>query len=116
MLYYINTVELYFKEIFMKVNYEVKDNALNVGLDSNEDGQNSVSLKVNLSEALGEAFQKGTAVEGAKVVEVKFELTKLKVVLDTDKDDENLLELEIDLAEAFDEVSSAVSKDDSAEA
>lgn len=94
-----------------KVNFEVKDAALNVGVDVNEDGQNSVNLKVFLSEALEEAFKKEAAVDGVKVAEVKFELTKLKIILDTDKDGEKLMELEVDLAETFDEASGAFKKD-----
>lgn len=94
-----------------KVTYEVKDAALNVGLDLNEDGEKSVDLKVHLGEALEEAFKKGTAVEGVKVVDFKFELTKLKITLDTDQDGEKLVELSIDLAEAFDEGTTAFKKE-----
>ncbi|MHA1166584.1 MAG: hypothetical protein ACTSRU_02100 [Candidatus Hodarchaeales archaeon] len=94
-----------------KVDLKVEDGSFNVGVDTNEDGQEAVKLKVNLSEALGEAMKNGVAIEGAKVVEVKFELTKLVVKLDTDKDGEELLSLEVDLAEAVDEASGIFKKD-----
>lgn len=93
-----------------KLNYEVKEGVLHMGADSNEDGENSISLKLHLNEAIQEAFKKGEAVEGVKVVGFKFELTKLKLQLDTDKDGENLLELEIDLAESFDEIQDLIAK------
>ena len=88
-----------------KVDHSFKEGKYELAVDLNEDGEKSLDVKVSLNEALEEAFKRGDEVEGAKVVSVKFELTKLKVVLDTDKDGENVLELSIDLAEAFDEVS-----------
>lgn len=93
-----------------KLNQEIKDGKLHVGVDSNEDGENSLALKLNLSEAIQEAIAKGEAVEGVKVVDFKFELTKLVIKLDTDKDGEEVIELVVDLAESFDEISSKVSK------
>ena len=86
-----------------KLNYEVKDNALSVGLDANQDGQNSLNLKLQLSEAVQEAFAKGVAVEGVKSASIKFEGSKLVLVVDTDKDGEALLNLEVDLFEAIEE-------------
>lgn len=94
-----------------KVNYAVKDGNLNIGVDSNEDGQNSVTIKLNLTEAIQEAIFRGDAVEGAKVVDFSFQFTKLVLKIDTDRDGEALLELEIDLAEVFDEIQSMGKKD-----
>lgn len=93
-----------------KVSIEFKDNALVAGLDSNQDGEKSIDLKLHLKEALAEAMDKGEAQVDAKVVSVKFELTKLKVMIDTDKDGEPLLELTVDLGDSFDEVSGAIAK------
>lgn len=98
-----------------KLNFEVKDGNLEIGLDSNQDGEKSLKMKLYLSEALGEVMSRGDAVEGAKLVSLKFEFTKLKVQIDTDKDGEPLLELEIDLGEVFDEVQSLFKKDKSGE-
>lgn len=89
---------------------EVKDGALNFGVDSNEDGEQSVSGKLHLAEAIGEALAKGTQIEGAKVVDFKFELTKLVLKIDSDKDGQPLLELTVDLGEAFDEVKGKLAK------
>lgn len=86
-----------------KVNYEIKDGHLILGGDTNEDGQNSVGLKLSLNEAVEEAFKKGEAVEGVKVAQVKFLGTQLQVLVDTDKDGEQLLELTLDIGEILDE-------------
>jgi len=86
--------------------FEVKfeDNKLHLAVDMNQDGDKLMVAKLNLSEAIQEAFKKGEKIEGAKVVGFQFNLTKLVVKIDTDQDGEPLLELEIDLAEALDEV------------
>lgn len=86
-----------------KFDVSVEGDVLVLGLDSNEDGEKVLEAKLHLNEALQEAFKKGDAVEGVKVVDFKFSLTKLTVSIDTDKDGEKLLELTIDLAEAIDE-------------
>lgn len=90
--------------------FGVKDGNLEFGIDSNKDGINVISGKIMLSEAMQEAFSRGTAVEGVKSVSVKFDLTKLKIIVDTDKDGEALLVLEVDLAEAFKEISQKINK------
>lgn len=89
--------------------FGVKDGNLEFGIDSNKDGKNVISGKIMLSEAMQEAFSKGTAVAGVKTVDVKFDLTKLKITVDTDRDGEPLLELEVDLAEAFKEITQKIS-------
>lgn len=94
----------------MKTPVEFKEGALHFGLDSNDDGENSINGKLNLSEAIGEAISKGTQVEGAKVADFKFEGTKLKLKVDSDKDGQSLLELELDLIESFDEIKAATAK------
>lgn len=87
-----------------KLNYKVQDNNLLVGLDTNQDGQNSLELKLNLSEAVKEAFSNGTSLEGVKPAVIKFEGTKLILVVDTDKDGEHLLTLNLDLIETLEEI------------
>lgn len=94
----------------MKPSIEVKEGALIVGIDTNADGQNVADLKLNISEAIGEAFAKGTQIEGAKVVDFKFEGAKLVLKIDSDKDGQSLLDLVVDLGEAYDEVNSALQK------
>ncbi len=94
-----------------KISTEFKDGTLIAGLDLNQDGEKSFDMKIHLNEALEEAIKRGEPIEGAKVVDFKFELTKMILVLDTDKDGEKLLELKIDLAEAFDEGTSLIKKD-----
>ena len=86
-----------------KIDFKIEDNKLKVMGDSNEDGPASLTLELNLTEAVQEAFSKGDAIEGAKVVDVKFTGTQLVVMVDSDKDGEKLLDLTLDLAEALDE-------------
>lgn len=86
-----------------KIKYDIQENNLVIGLDANEDGQNSLEVKLSLSEAIQEAFKKGVAVEGVKSATVKFEGTKLIVVVDSDKDGEALLTLSADLFEGLEE-------------
>jgi hypothetical protein len=94
----------------MKPSIEVKDGALHVGIDTNADGQNVADLKLNISEAIGEAFAKGSEVAGTKVAQFKFEGTKLVLKVDSDKDGQPVLELVVDLGEAYDEVNAALQK------
>lgn len=86
-----------------KVNYKVEGGKLLLGLDSNEDGANSIDLELEINEAIQEAFAKGEEVEGAKSVKVAFTGTTLTVEVDSDKDGEALLLLKVNLAEAIDE-------------
>ena len=92
------------------LDFEVKDGNLILGVDSNKDGENVVSLRLKLSEAVEEAIARGKPIEGVKAVSLEFKGTKLLLKVDTDRDGEQLLEIEIDLGEAFDEISDAVSK------
>lgn len=92
------------------VNQEVKDGNFNLNVDSNEDGNNSLSFKLKLSEAIAEIIAKEESIEGAKVVDFKFELTRLYLRIDTDKDGEEVLELEVDLAETFKEIQALIKK------
>lgn len=93
-----------------KASLEFKDSKLMFGVDTDKDGQKSVEGKLCLNEALGEAFFKGKKVEGAKVVDFRFEMTQMILVVDTDKDGESLLELKINLGESVDEVSQLFKK------
>lgn len=86
-----------------KYNIGVEGETLKVGLDLNEDGQEVVTLKLSLKEAVQEAFTKGGKIEGVKVVDFRFELTQLVLKIDSDQDGETLAEIRIDLAEAIDE-------------
>lgn len=83
--------------------YGIEGGSLNFGIDPNKDGENVLSGKVHLNEAMQEVISKGEAVEGVKVASFKLDLTKLKIIIDSDKDGQPVLELEIDLAEAIDE-------------
>lgn len=94
----------------MKTPIKVENGAVVFGVDSNDDGQQAITGKLNLGEAVGEALAKGAAIEGAKIVDFKFELTKLVLKIDSDKDGQPLLEIAVDLGEAFDEIQAAVQK------
>lgn len=86
-----------------KIKAEFKDNKFKLGVDTNEDGENSIVMNVNLSEALQEIVARGEKVEGAKLVDFEFGLGGMKLKLDTDIDGEELLELEIKFAEIVEE-------------
>lgn len=94
------------------LNVNVEDGKLVLGVDPNKDGQEVVRLRLNLSESVQEAFSRGEAVEGAKVVDFKLSSSGIHLKLDTDKDGEELLELELDFMEAADEVGDLISKKD----
>lgn len=94
-----------------KIDYAFKDGSVEVGVDSNQDGEKALSLNLKMSEAVAEAFSKGTAVEGVKVVDFAFTGSELLLKLDTDKDGEECLSLKLSLAEIADEVMAAVKKD-----
>jgi hypothetical protein len=90
------------------VNFKVEDGSFKLGVDTNKDGQNVVELILKMSEAVAEAFSRGTKLEHVKLVDLGFEGTKLVLKLDTDQDGEQLLELKVDLSELADEIQSAV--------
>ena len=88
-----------------KVNLKIEDNALMIGVDTNEDGENVVDIKLSLNEALQEALKKGEEVkiEDAKKVSFSFGLTGLEIKIDTDQDGEEVASVKINLPEAIDE-------------
>lgn len=86
-----------------KLNISFKENALEFGVDLNNDGQNAIKGKLYLNEALQEIIKRQKAVENARVVSFRFEGTKLILELDTDKNGEKLFELIIDFLETFEE-------------
>jgi len=85
---------------------DVVDGNFEFSVDSNKDGESSLKGKLGFGEAFQEAFKKGEAVPGVKVVDFEFQLTKLVLKLDTDRDGESMFELELDLAEVADEIKS----------
>lgn len=86
-----------------KFNVKVEDGHVQLGVDTNEDGQDVVQAKLSISEAIQEAFQRSEGVAGAELVGFGFEDGMLSIQIDSDKDGENLLELKLDLQEALDE-------------
>lgn len=94
--------------IMGKISQKVEDNKLKVAVDSNEDGEASLALQLNISEGIQEAMRTGTAVEGVKPASIKFNGTKMIVVIDSDKDGESSLELTVDLMESVDEIKDLV--------
>lgn len=84
---------------------KVEGGNIKATLDPNKDGQSVLDLDLSLSEGLQESIQRKESVkiEGAKVVDVEFNYTKLSLVLDTDQDGEKLLKLNLDLTELLDE-------------
>lgn len=85
------------------VNSKFEGEKFSIGLDSDNDGIESIKATVHMNEAVAEAFKRGGKLEGAKVAEVKFEGMTAKVLIDTDKDGEPAFEFEVNLAESFDE-------------
>lgn len=87
-----------------KFDVKVEENKLKLGLDSDEDGINSVSLNIVLDEAVQEAFKKGVAIEGETVVKFSIQPTgELSLKLDTDKDGEPSVELSVNIMEGINE-------------
>jgi len=89
---------------------KIEKGALVFNVDPNKDGESVIKGKLDLGEAVSEAFKREGAIEGVKLVDFRFEVTKLYLKLDTDRDGESVLELEIDLAEAFDEIKDLIDK------
>ena len=98
-----------------KLDFKFKDKKLLIGIDSNEDGENSIDIELFLSEAFSEAMSRDQAIPGAKLVSLSFEDKKMKVVIDTDRDGEPLMIFRLDLAETFEEVVDSFKKDKPAE-
>ena len=93
-----------------KFDFGFEGSELSLSIDLNDDGQESVAVKLDVSEAIQEALQNSKPVEGAKLVDFSFDDSKLKLKIDSDKDGDTVLELSIDLMEAFDEILSAIKK------
>jgi len=88
---------------YKKFDVGFEDNKLNLSLDTNQDGEKLMTLKINLPEAVQEAFKKGEEIEGQKVVNFKMSSKGLELSMDSDKDGEPSIELQVNLMEAVDE-------------
>ena len=100
--------------VMSKASIKFEDGKLVAGLDMNEDGQNSISIKMSMNEALQEgmaALKKGEKKEvtvEAKAVKLVFVDGKIAVSVDTDRDGEELLSVAVDMTESVEEIASAV--------
>lgn len=102
----------------MKGNIKVEENgSVCLGLDTNEDGQNSITGRIFLGEGFNEILakvKKGEAVEPvsieAKSITFSFEGAVLSIGVDTDRDGEKSISLDIDMAEALEEGVAALKK------
>ena len=96
-----------------KGSVKIEEGKIIVGLDVNEDGENSLTLKVNINETISEALHKAKKGEETtidltgKKVELKFGIGGMKLVVDTDQDGEPSIELDLSLMEAFEEAGDA---------
>ena len=82
----------------------VKDGKLGLAYDGNADGENSVTLDIELDEAISEVLKKGEAVEGETVVKFKIDpIEGLTLQIDADKDGEPSVNLKVDIMEAVQE-------------
>lgn len=86
-----------------KIDVDAENKNVSIGYDHNEDGEPSAKLSLNVGEAIQEAIQKGTALEGVQAVSVSFEYPKVYISVDTDRDGEKSIVFEADIAEAIDE-------------
>jgi len=93
-----------------KVNVKVLDGSVNIGFDGNQDGQNSIGLKLNLKEGLEELFAKGEVKVEVKLLTLKIEGTKILASIDSDKDGEPVATIEADLLEGYEEVAASFKK------
>lgn len=73
-------------------------------VDSDNDGVASVSVELNMNEAVQEAVSRGIKKEDVKIVDFVFTGLEMKLVIDTDQDGEKLIEININSLEAFDEI------------
>lgn len=86
-----------------KFNIGFQGSNLEGGYDGNADGENSVSLKLNLAEVLDELKKNGSAEIEAKKIKIEMDGAKIKVLVDTNKDGENVFEFQADLLEGLQE-------------
>lgn len=86
-----------------KFNVDFKDGKVSAGYDGNSDGEQSVTVALNLKEIYGELMDKGEAQVDIKKLSLKREGTRIIGTLDTDQDGEPVGELRIDLGEALEE-------------
>jgi fructose-1,6-bisphosphatase len=88
-----------------KFDAKFENNKLMLTGDTNQDGDAVIKVEIALNEAIQEAFKKNEsiAVEGAKVVDFKFNGASLMLSVDSDKDGEKLATIEINLMEALQE-------------
>ena len=59
------------------VTYGFTEGVLDLSVDANKDGDHVLNLKLDVNEAVEEAINKGTAIEGVSVADFKFEGSKL---------------------------------------
>lgn len=99
-----------------KGSLELKDGKLVAGLDTNEDGQQSVGLEIAVGESIKEAL---AALKKGDVKEVKVEVKtltytldgdRLNVSVDSDKDGEASLTAFVDFSESFEEIAEGIFK------
>ncbi len=101
-----------------KASIKFEDGKIVAGLDTNEDGENSVEVRLNLKEGFEEGFaalKKGeekTISVDAKAVNFVFKDNSIFVVIDTDKDGEELMDVKIDISESFEEIAEGIFKKD----
>lgn len=83
---------------------DAKDGKIELNYDGNLDGENSIELKIHISEVVAEALKQGKEVEGKQMFDYKFDLTgKLTLSADTDADGEASVELAVYIGEALEE-------------
>lgn len=90
-------------DVNKKFELKVENGEVIASVDTNQDGEKVLTARLVLTEAVQEALQRQSAVEGVKSASIKFSGNKLTLEVDTDKDGEKVLTLELDLFEVVDE-------------
>ena len=85
-----------------KLSVKADGGKISVGVDLNQDGQDSVKVSVSLSEALDEILKRSDDTKGTKIA-YKMSGSVLKITLDTDQDGQNVAEVDIDLLQCLTE-------------
>lgn len=86
-----------------KFEVEAKDGKVVLSLDTNQDGEKVLDLKIQLGEAAQELLKRGEKIEGAKKVDFSLSAQGLVMKVDTDQDGESVIELNANFMEALDE-------------
>lgn len=86
-----------------KFNFSCTNNIAKLGVDLNQDGQNSLQVSVNINEAIQEIFSRSNEKGVTPKVATKIDGTNLVVTVDSDQDGENVATVVLNVLELITE-------------